>query len=599
MAASSPWSPVEEYMRRRRLREQQVERHETRHIALGYLKLLLIAATIAIAWLSRSHSYRSLWLPGIPILLFIAVAVYHSRVLRRQADERRAVEFYSKGLARIGDDWPRTTERSLPEQAIMSSLYARDLDIVGKGSLFELLCVARTRMGEQCLLAWLLHAASPETIYRRQNAVSELRGQLDFREEMAVTGEAVSIGVWPESLKQWGASTHPFASIWLRWLAAGLTLLAVGAAAFWLTHGFAGPLLAVLVAQWCLVRYLKRRIALTLDGADKAFQNLKLVSALLHEIEQQHFEGPHLQSIQKQLFSGHIAASEAIAQLGKIVDYLEALANPFVRLFNLPLMYTVQLAFAIHAWRERHGHALASWLDSLGEMEALLSLAAYSYEHPEDPFPTFVDGPGNFHAEYLGHPLIPAAKCVRNSVDIGEPARVLLVSGSNMSGKSTLMRTVGINTVLALCGAPVRAKRMQLTPLRIGASLLVNDSLQRGASRFYAEIEKLQAICSLAQQSGPPLLFLLDELLQGTNSKDRRIGAEGVTRELVEAGAIGILTTHDLSLTHMDHEDGMLRNMHFQDAIVDGKMQFDFLLQEGVVTKSNGVELMRLIGLKV
>jgi len=599
MAASSSWSPAEEYTRRQRLREQQVERHETRHIALGYLKLLLLAATVAIAWLSRGHAYRSLWLPGIPILLFIAVAVYHSRVLRRQTDERRAVEFYSKGLARIGDDWPRTTERTLPEQAVASSLYARDLDIVGKGSLFELLCVARTRMGEQCLLDWLLHVPSLETIYQRQNAVAELRGQLNFREEMAVTGEAVSIGVWPESLKQWGASTHPFASIWLRWLAAGLTLLAIGAAAFWLTHGFIGPLFAVLVMQWCLVRYLKHPIALTLDGTDKAFQNLKLVSALLHKIEQQPFEAPHLQRTQKQLSSDHIPASEAIAQLGKIVDYLEALANPFVKLFNLPLMYTVQLAFAIHAWRERHGHALASWLDSLGEMEALLSLATYSYEHPEDPFPTFVDGPGRFHAEHLGHPLIPAAKCVRNSVDIGEPARVLLVSGSNMSGKSTLMRTVGINTVLALCGAPVRAKQMQLTPLRIGASLLVNDSLQRGASRFYAEIEKLQAICSLAQQPGPPVLFLLDELLQGTNSKDRLIGAEGVTRELVQAGAIGILTTHDLSLTHMEQEDGTLRNMHFQDAIVDGQMQFDFLLQEGVVTKSNGVELMRLIGLKV
>lgn len=599
MAASSPWSPVEEYTRRQRLREQQVERHESRHIALGYLKLLLIAATAVLAWLSRGDFYRLFWLPGVPVLLFIAVAVYHSRVLRRQADERRAVEFYSKGLARIEDRWPRTTERTLPEQAIASSLYARDLDIVGKGSLFELLCVARTRMGEQCLLDWLLHVPSLETIYQRQSAVAELRGQLDFREQMAVTGEAISIAVWPESLKQWGASTHPFASTWLRWLAAGLTLLAIGATAFWLTHGFVGPLFAVLVMQWGLVRYLKRQIALTLDGTDKAFQNLKLVSALLHEIEQQPFEEPHLQSIQKHLFSGQVAASEVIAQLGKIVDYLESLANPFVKLFDLPLMYTVQLAFAIHAWRERHGHALASWLDNLGEMEALLSLAAYSYEHPEDPFPTFVDGPGSFHAEDLGHPLIPVAKCVRNNVEIGKPARVLLVSGSNMSGKSTLMRTVGINTVLALCGAPVRAKQMELTPLRIGASLLVNDSLQRGASRFYAEIEKLQAICSLAQQPGPPVLFLLDELLQGTNSKDRRIGAEGVTRELVQAGAIGILTTHDLSLTHMEHEDGTLRNMHFQDAIVDGKMQFDFLLREGVVTRSNGVELMRLIGLKV
>ena len=213
-------------------------------------------------------------------------------------------------------------------------------------------------------------------------------------------------------------------------------------------------------------------------------------------------------------------------------------------------------------------------------------------------------------AEEMGHPLIAAAKCVRNSLRLGGETRVLLISGSNMSGKSTLMRTLGVNTVLAMCGAPVRAKRFRLTPLRIGASLLLNDSLQEGHSRFYAEIEKLGRICSLAEscangesKSGErwtSMLFLLDELLQGTNSKDRLVGAEGVVRALVEAGAIGMVTTHDLALAEMDGlPQGAMRNMHFQDQIVDGQMRFDFTLREGVAMKSNGVELMRLIGLKV
>jgi DNA mismatch repair ATPase MutS len=262
-------------------------------------------------------------------------------------------------------------------------------------------------------------------------------------------------------------------------------------------------------------------------------------------------------------------------------------------------MYSVQVAFAAEVWRRVHGKAVAAWLNVVGEIEALLSIAAYSYEHPADPFPEFVEGPPTFHAEELGHPLIPIAKCVRNTVSINGDTRALLISGSNMSGKSTLMRAVGINTVLAMTGAPVRAQRMQLTPLHVAASILVNDSLQEGSSRFYAEITRLRHICDLAEQR-PPVLFLLDELLQGTNSKDRLIGAEAVVSELIDSGAIGIISTHDLALTDMQRSgQGRLQNMHLQDEIEDGKMKFDFKLRDGVVTKSNGVELMRLIGLRV
>jgi DNA mismatch repair ATPase MutS len=287
--------------------------------------------------------------------------------------------------------------------------------------------------------------------------------------------------------------------------------------------------------------------------------------------------------------------------------------NMIVKGVNLPLMYSVQVAWGVQRWRRRHGGAVRLWIEAVAEMEALLSLATYAYEHPGDVFPEFVEGgagaakEASVEAEELGHPLIAAAKCVRNSVRIGGETRVLLISGSNMSGKSTLMRTLGVNTVLAMCGGTVRAKRLRLTPLKIGASLLVNDSLQEGHSRFYAEIEKLGRICVLAEscadgesKSSGGVMFLLDELLQGTNSKDRLVGAEGVVRALVEAGAIGMVTTHDLALAEMEGlAPGAMRNMHFQDEIVDGKMLFDFTLREGVAMKSNGVELMRLIGLKV
>ena len=252
------------------------------------------------------------------------------------------------------------------------------------------------------------------------------------------------------------------------------------------------------------------------------------------------------------------------------------------------------------AWRGCWG-----WLDATGEMEALLSLSAYHYEYPADPFPEFAavtefaEGAAFLEGEALGHPLIPAAKCVRNQVKLDGETRAILVSGSNMSGKSTYLRTVGVNVVLAMAGAPVRARRLRLSPLTIGASIQVNDSLQAGSSRFYAEITRLRRIYDMAAER-PPLLFLLDELLQGTNSKDRRIGAEGVLRGLLERGAIGILTTHDLALTELEGlPEGALINMHFQDDLENGTMRFDFQLRPGVITKSNGLELMRSIGLKV
>ena len=255
--------------------------------------------------------------------------------------------------------------------------------------------------------------------------------------------------------------------------------------------------------------------------------------------------------------------------------------------------------FAAERWRRLHGGAVRRWVAAIGEMEALLSLATYSFEHPADPFPELKDGESFFDAQELGHPLIAAATCVRNDVTVGGEKRVLLVSGSNMSGKSTLLRSIGVNVVLAMAGAPVRARKVQLTPLQVGASIRTNDSLQEGSSRFYAEITRLRNVFDLAG-GDPPLIFLLDELLQGTNSKDRRIGAEGIVRALLERCAIGLVSTHDLALTDIGGSmNGYLRNVHFEDEIEGGKIKFDYLLRDGVVTKSNGLELMRSIGLKV
>jgi DNA mismatch repair ATPase MutS len=242
---------------------------------------------------------------------------------------------------------------------------------------------------------------------------------------------------------------------------------------------------------------------------------------------------------------------------------------------------------------------LRRWLGAVGEIEALSSLAAYHYEHPTDVFPDVVEGPPAFEAEDLGHPLLDDAINIRNDVRIGGDLRVLIVSGSNMSGKSTLLRTVGINTVLAQAGAPVRARHLRLTTLEIGASIRIQDSLHSGVSRFYAEITRLGLIMRRATEPGR-VLFLIDELLHGTNSHDRRIGAEAVVRGLVERGAIGLVTTHDLALASVATAMGSRgANVHFQDVLDNGRLRFDYRMRSGVVEHSNALELMRSVGLDV
>ncbi len=303
------------------------------------------------------------------------------------------------------------------------------------------------------------------------------------------------------------------------------------------------------------------------------------------------------------------AASRGIARLARVADWADSRHNVFLRLSEIPLLFTLQLAYAAESWRRTHGPRLREWVGAVGEMEALLSFAGFSYEHPQYPFPEITeDTEPMFEATEIAHPLIPAATAVSNSLVLNVQARrpaspqapqVLIVSGSNMSGKSTLMRTVGINAVLALAGAPVRAEQLRLSALAIGTCLRHTDSLQEHRSGFYTEALRIRAICDLLD--GPlPVLFVFDELLSGTNSKDRRVAAEGVVRTMIARGAIGMVTTHDLSLTEIAAIfPGQAKNVHLQDKVENGAMSFDYKLRDGVITHSNALELMRMIGLDV
>lgn len=589
---------AEEYAHRLRSRQARVAKYESVHIRMGNARLALVLLAIFIGWAALGRHVLSLWWLLAPAVVFFAVAVYHSRVLRARDFAKRAVSFYESGLARIEDRWMgigETGDRFLDQH----HPYAADLDLFGKGSVFQLLSAARTRMGEERLASWLLAPSPVEQIRHRHVAAAELRDQLDFREDLAVLGADAGVGLYPHELLNWAEAPPQLQSRWIPVVAKLLVVLVLASAAVYGYWDVITPLVLVVIFEGALALALRKKIEETLHSTEHAFRNLDLLAGILARIDAHQFQAPRLQALQQALASGGVAAWRAAGKLRTLVDFIDSRDNVLVRVLDIPFMYSVQVAFAAERWRARHGGALRGWLDAVAEIEALLSVAAYSFEHPADPFPEFTEGPVGFEGQQLAHPLLSSAVCVRNDLHISSEETVLLVSGSNMSGKSTLLRAVGVNTVLAMAGAPVRAQRLQLTPLQVGASIRINDSLHEGSSRFYAEIKRLRQIFDLT--AGPlPVLFLLDELLQGTNSKDRRIGAEGIITALVNHHAIGLISTHDLALTEMDGSvSTRLHNVHFQDELEDGRMKFDYRLREGIITKSNGLELMRSIGLQV
>lgn len=593
--------PKAQYEKRLEQRSRTVSEQDRVHLRIGYAKLIVIAAGLFLAWIIFAKHLLSIYWLIAPVAAYALLGILHARVLRAKARAQTAAEYYAKGIARIEDRWAGTGQTG-ERFRDTNHVYAEDLDLFGRGCLFELLSTARLPMGETRLANWLTAGSDLRTIQDRQKLILELREKVDLREDLAVTGEELRARLNPESLVEWAEAKSILPrGIWRLVMAA----LAIGAAAgivYYFESATLWPLLSVLVIEAVVLARLWRRAHAAIEGVDSNAEGLLLFSEILARLEREPFASARLQEIAAELKDGDEPASRAVRKFARTVYWIDANDSLLARMSELPFLYSVQVGMAAETWRRRWGAKMRRWADLTGEMEALLALASYSYEHPADPFPEFVSaegGLGFLEGEELGHPLIASEKCVRNSVRLDAKTRVLLVSGSNMSGKSTLLRAVGINTVLAMAGAPVRGARLRLTALRIGTRIRSTDSLQEGRSSFYTEILHIRKVFDDANEA-VPLIFLFDELLEGTNSKDRRIGAEGLIQALLKRRAIGIVTTHDLALTEIAPAMGsVLRNMHFEDQVVEGKMRFDYKLRDGVVEKSNALELMRLIGLEM
>jgi MutS domain V/MutS domain III len=568
------------------------------HRKIGNAKLLAVIAAFFFGYLSFYRNlFPPLWLLAL-IGFYLTLALWHELVLRAKTRAATAADYYRKGMARMEDRWAgagQTGDRFRTEDHV----YAEDLDLFGKGSLFELLSTARLPMGENRLADWLRRPSLKQVVLARQELVSELRQKLDLRESIAITGESLRARLDPESLVGWSEQAPGMpGNIW-RFLSLALAVAAVAAGVYCYLSSIVWPLLLVLTLEASIRQRLRKRAEVVLDGVACNAEGLALFAKILELLEEEPFTRQQLQKLCAPLKEHPKPASQVIRKLARIVYWIDARHSLLAHLVDIPFLYTLQVGFAAEVWRRRWGAAMRAWVDVTAEMEALLSLATYSFEHPADPFPDFVDSSATFIAEALGHPLVPDARCVRNSVRLDSETRVMLVSGSNMSGKSTLLRTIGVNAVLAMAGAPIRAKSLRLSPVNIGTCIRRTDSLQQGRSGFYTEILQIRRVFQLTENSAA-ILFLFDELLEGTNSKDRRIGAEGLLKGLLNRQAIGVVTTHDLALTEIaDSSSGHIRNMHFEDQVKDGKMHFDYQLREGVIAKSNALELMRLMGFEI
>lgn len=592
-----PLSPKTEYERRRAARQVEAQRCEGWERTAGWARFLAFLAILGVLGAAWTAGRLPGWWLLVAIVGFVAAVVWHRRVLRRLGRFRRAAHYYARALDRLDDRWagtgPEGGRFARPEH-----LYAKDLDLFGRGSLFQWLCAARTRMGQDTLAAWLLEPAAADTIRARQAAVEELRAAVDLREALAVLDSVPAAALNPQSLREWAAQPTLLTDRVRPLLAVALAAMSVAALTGWAQFEWSLSWFGlVAVAQGLLLVNLRPAMRALTAGLDPVLAELNLLVEVLRILEAQSFRSPALREISVRFRAGGAPASRQIARLARLAEGWETVRrNQFVVPIAFVLMLMVHLAYAIERWRRKNSGPIASWLAAVGQFEALSSLAGYAFERPEHPFPEIVDGPRQLEAESLGHPLIPARRRVTNNLAIGPTLQLLLVTGSNMSGKSTLLRTVGVNTVLALAGAPVCAVRMRIAPLAIATAMRKVDSLQEGVSAFYGEIQRLRAICDRAALA-PPLLFLLDEILHGTNSHDRRIGAQAVIENLLAQGAMGLITTHDLALAEIaDGRSAQATNVHFEDQLVDGKIRFDYQLRPGVVPKGNGLVLMRLLG---
>lgn len=541
---------------------------------------------------------------------FIALIVMHQRTRRRERWLGALASLNEEGLDRLARSWDRLPVRA-PSRPLDGHAYANDLDLFGRASLSQILGPVATPFGRRTLDAWLLDRAAPESIAARQEAVRELAPLNDLRDSLALHGrDARTIRprdidrflAWAESPGWAARRTWLRALAWLlpasTWLLIGADALGFTSAAFWMI-----PLIGTFICYFT-VGVRARSSFEAAFGREPLFT---YYPDMIAGIVNASFTSPLLQALSQRFVQHEEPADGQIRALERLMYRADLRSSSMHLPVFLLTMWDIHILFALERWQGDSGHAVRDWLEALGEAEALAGLATLAHDQPGWTYPAVsATDERVLRGESLGHPLIADNVRVANDVEIGPPGTFLLVTGSNMSGKSTLLRAIGVNVVLAQAGAPVCAHRLSMPPLEICTSIRVQDSLARGVSYFMAELERLKQVVDAAHrvrdQGAATLLFLLDEILHGTNTAERRIAATRVIRHLVDTGAIGAATTHDLELAAEPALAPDARLVHFTETVIDrdegSDLVFDYVLRGGLATSTNALALMRIVGLR-
>jgi MutS domain V len=565
--------------------------------ALGLVGVLVRSLWLAI---TRGHGY---WTVAVVGVILAGMVVWMLRIGRQVTRAWRLAALYEKGLDRLSgkERWSGLTGEKF---AVEGHLYERDLDVLGSHSLFDLLATTRTVVGQSGLARLLLEPTNAGTVRERQAAVKELAGMLDLRERVAMVARSRFEDVPVESFEVWLGDERSGFPGWVRWVLGFATLawIVVGVAAWRVPADRAGLLRlmeSLLLAQGMICAWLMPKVKVELEGAQPLVGQMSILREGLGVMCASEFASERLRALQQAV----VEEDRAVRQLERSLMVVEHRSKEWLYPVSVMLGIGTQLAISLDAWRQRFEEPMRQWLEAWGEFEALLALATYAAEHEENAWPEIVDSAADgegalFDAKGMVHPLLWRADAVGNDVALGAGVQFLLISGSNMAGKSTLLRAIGANAVLALAGASVPARGLRMSALQIGASLAINDSLAEGKSKFLAEVERLRDLLALARDKPGESLFLIDEVFSGTNSLDRRVAAEAVLRGLLAAGAIGALSTHDLALAELAEIAEMSgRNVHMASPDENDPLGFDYLLKTGVNRTTNGLAIVRLLGL--
>ena len=600
-------NPQQTYERRCAEFGRQRDEYARRSARLSSLRLGLFLAALALGLLAVVHSpWWWLGVAGLGLAFVVAVAQHHEveRTRSRNADLATLNEH---GLARLRRDWAHLPLNEPAEPAPTNS-YANDLDVFGHASLLHLIGGAVTPIGLGVLRGWLLQPAPPTIITERQAAVRELAPMLEFRDAMALRGRAASGAKTSfEQFLRWAEGDTSFPPAWLVWTARIMPVLTIGAFVAYFAGWTVVPWWLVLVVVNLLIISSVGQRGDGIIGQVSARQNAyRAYADLFGLVATQSWTSPKLRDLHTSLAADGLRADQQMARLNRIMGFAEQRFSFFYIALQAFTLWSIHVAWALQRWQRDVGPHVRRWMTTLGEIEALSALAVLHHDQPDWVLPQIgTSAAPRVWGENIGHPLLPTERARTNDAAIGPPQTFLLVTGSNMSGKSTLLRAVGLNVVLAQAGGPVCATTFHLPPLTLATSMRINDSLEGGVSYFMAELLRLKWVVDVAEQTqrdGERMtLFLLDEILHGTNTSERQIAARQIIQHLLAIGAIGAVSTHDLTLAAAPDIAASSQPFYFTEQFSRGPdgpvMEFDYTLRPGLAPSTNALKLMEIVGL--